>query len=769
MTVNRTKQRIWEFGPFRLDETERLLLRAGEPVGLTPKVFDTLVALLERSGRLVEKDELMARLWPDTFVDEGALTLNISDLRKTLGEERYIETIPKRGYRFVAPVREASDNGSALIVGKTAEAHIVIEGEEEPLTDAANIRAGRKWSAEPATLSVSARDQSVSLAERQKARHSQWGLKTRLGVTVGFGLLIMGAVLGLRVFFKSKTPSEGTRNAFQTTRVSQFTASGNVLTAAISPDGKYVATALNEGGLQSLCLRQVAANTSSVHLTPPAAVEYWGLTFSNDSNFIYYVSWARNQSDAELYQLPILGGAPRRIPVGNIDTPISFSPTGDRFTYITSSKGESYLKVADVEGGGIQTLVIRRKPGFFTAYPGGAAWAPDGRTIAYAAGGSTEGDSQRAHVFVADVDNKSERWLTEQSWLAVGRVTWLDDCSGLVISAREQMDAPRQLWLVSYPDGSARKITNDMLDYDSVSLSADGKSLAAVQTQGTFSISVAPHSGSNEVSPAPSGASEIFSEVGSGRECVSWTPDNRIVYCSRASGAWDIWIMNNDGSGQRQLTIDSHNDLFPAVSADGRFIFFASDRAGAFNIWRMEIDGSNPIQLTRGVKDILPELTPDGRWVIYQQGPAFGMDEINIRRAPAAGGPPERLTDSFTQWPAVSPDGRLLAYVYMGEKGWGIAVVALDRNQTPKKFPFPSTVESHVFRWTPDGRSLAYIVNEKGASNIWLQPLSGERPKQLTNFKPGKLLYFAWSRDGQWLAYMRHRATSDVVLLRDLK
>jgi Tol biopolymer transport system component len=136
--------------------------------------------------------------------------------------------------------------------------------------------------------------------------------------------------------------------------------------------------------------------------------------------------------------------------------------------------------------------------------------------------------------------------------------------------------------------------------------------------------------------------------------------------------------MSNDGSGQRQLTIDSHNDLFPAVSADGRFIFFASDRAGAFNIWRMEIDGSKPIQLTRGVKDILPELTPDGR-------------------------------------------------------------------------------------------SLAYIVNEKGASNIWLQPLSGERPKQLTNFKPGKLLYFAWSRDGQWLAYMRHRATSDVVLLRDLK
>src|SRR5215813_2602237 len=169
MTINRTKQRIWEFGPFRLDETERLLLREGEPVGLTPKVFDTLVALIERNGRLVEKDELMARLWPDTFVDDGALTRNISDLRKALGGERYIETVPKRGYRFVAPVREVGDDGAALIlektedsaalilektdggaaliVEKTTEAHIVIEGEEEALTDAANIRASRNWAA----------------------------------------------------------------------------------------------------------------------------------------------------------------------------------------------------------------------------------------------------------------------------------------------------------------------------------------------------------------------------------------------------------------------------------------------------------------------------------------------------------------------------------------------------------------------------------------------------------------------------------------------
>jgi DNA-binding winged helix-turn-helix (wHTH) protein len=224
MIVSKAKNRVWEFGPFHLNESERLLLRDGRPVGLTPKVFDTLVALVERGGRLVGKDELMERLWPDNFVEEGALTRNISDLRKALGEERYIETVPKRGYRFVAPVREAGDDGAALIVEKTTEAHIVIEEEEEALAGVANIRASRIWSAKPATL--------LRMA--------------------GFGLLIVGAVLGLREFYRSKAPSEEPHSAFRTARVSQFTTSGNVLTAAISPDGKYVATALDEGGLQPI-------------------------------------------------------------------------------------------------------------------------------------------------------------------------------------------------------------------------------------------------------------------------------------------------------------------------------------------------------------------------------------------------------------------------------------------------------------------------------------------------------------------------------------
>jgi DNA-binding winged helix-turn-helix (wHTH) protein len=98
-------QHLYAFGPFRLDTRERMLLREGEYVPLTPKALETLMVLVERGGRIVEKEELLRQVWPDTFVEDVTVAKNVSTLRKTLGESeqhRYIETIPKRGYRFVA-------------------------------------------------------------------------------------------------------------------------------------------------------------------------------------------------------------------------------------------------------------------------------------------------------------------------------------------------------------------------------------------------------------------------------------------------------------------------------------------------------------------------------------------------------------------------------------------------------------------------------------------------------------------------------------------
>ncbi len=128
---------LYEFGPFRLDTAERMLLRDGVSLPLTNKAFDTLLMLVENSGHMVEKDDLMRRVWPDTVVEESTIAQNIFKLRRTLSEDsggqQYIETIPKHGYRFVASVRQLHNDGAALILEKHTRSRIITE--EEELTD----------------------------------------------------------------------------------------------------------------------------------------------------------------------------------------------------------------------------------------------------------------------------------------------------------------------------------------------------------------------------------------------------------------------------------------------------------------------------------------------------------------------------------------------------------------------------------------------------------------------------------------------------------
>ena len=146
-------KRFYEFGSFRIDLTERILSRENLPVQLTPKAFDTLLALVENPGRILEKDDLMSRVWPDTIVEENNLTQNISALRKALGqnpEERtYIETIPRRGYRFVATVRERWEQVPELIVRERTKSMVIVEEEEE-----SDLRTGLLSTLSPARLGI---------------------------------------------------------------------------------------------------------------------------------------------------------------------------------------------------------------------------------------------------------------------------------------------------------------------------------------------------------------------------------------------------------------------------------------------------------------------------------------------------------------------------------------------------------------------------------------------------------------------------------------
>src|SRR5512132_3816665 len=148
---------FYEFGSFRLKSGERVLLRGEDLVSLTPKAFDILLTLLENDGRIVPKDDLMKRVWPNTFVEEGNLTQNVSLLRKALGESangpQFIETVPRRGYRFVAPVNRGGENGQDNLIESAARLPTQLPTNAQQ-TQASTARRLRRLPAVALTLAI---------------------------------------------------------------------------------------------------------------------------------------------------------------------------------------------------------------------------------------------------------------------------------------------------------------------------------------------------------------------------------------------------------------------------------------------------------------------------------------------------------------------------------------------------------------------------------------------------------------------------------------
>jgi DNA-binding winged helix-turn-helix (wHTH) protein len=352
---------IYEFGPYRIDSVDRRLLRNGEPVPLKAKVVDTLLVLLEHAGEVVGKEDLMQRLWPDSFVEEGNLTQNIYVLRKALAEADYIETVPRRGYLFTAEVRKRDEALSD--VGPQRE--FLASGERGP-------RPVLPAEPRPAVLGVAEPPPEaprVTGPLPAAARES----RSRLAIGLVLGAAALG---GLWLWLR---PS---RIPFEAIRLARLTTSGNAVRAAISPEGNYVGYVASATGRQSLRLRQVATG-KDLEIVSPAAVEFYGLTFSRDGNFIYYVSQEMNRVGM-LFRVPSLGGTPARL-IDDVDSPVTLSPDDKRLAFIRFIPGQRCLVVAGADGTGERILAASRRESPFQIAPSPLippAWSPDGRSIA---------------------------------------------------------------------------------------------------------------------------------------------------------------------------------------------------------------------------------------------------------------------------------------------------------------------------------------------------------------------------------------------------
>ncbi len=761
---------LYEFGDFCLDATERRLLRRGQPVQLTPKALETLLYLVNRSGHIVEKDELLSAVWPNTFVEEATLAQNIFTLRRALGQgrdtEQYIETIPKRGYRFSHSVRQLRDEGTTLVVEQHTRTHVVRE-EEETEDNASGEHPRSDFHAAAASGSNGqqashAKELQPSPAEAGANSRSLWNQIKRHQTVTLLGLLMPILLLAAVVYNRSQRPSSEAAAAqppapFRNMRITKLTTNGKAARAALSPDGKYLAHVMENGGLQSLWVRQVAA-TNNVQIVAPAAVEYRGVTFSHDGNHIYYVVYTKMTDPALLYEVPALGGTPRKL-LEDVDSPVTLSPDGKRCAFIRGypAARESALIVANLDGTGERKLLTRKRPDYFSFE--GPSWSPDGRVIACGAGGYDTAESYM-NVVAVNADDGTTKELSPQRWTWVGQVAWLGDGSGLLAIAWH-LDASvfaDQVWHLSYPSGAARRVTNDLNGYRDLTISADSKTMLTIQNVRLSRIWIAPRGESERATQITSGFGDNYSEMFG----MAWTPDGRILYASHASGNPDIWVMNADGSGQKQLTVDAKTDYSPVASSDGRYIVFVSNRNAGRHLWRMNADGSNPVQLTKGAGEDSPSVSPDGRWVVYA---AISAGRPTLWRVPIEGGEPQPLTDQPTQRPVVSPDGKYIACFYQGK----VAILPFSGGEPLKTFDtIPLNLYPQSIRWTADSRAITYFVMQRGITNIWSQPVDGGPQKRLTNFKEDLIYRFAWSKDGNTLACERGTEINDIVLVSDL-
>jgi eukaryotic-like serine/threonine-protein kinase len=606
---------------------------------------------------------------------------------------------------------------------------------------------------------------TVSSAEyivREIKRHKR-------GVII-FGALLLVGLIGVGVvmnlpgvgygLYRLIAAKSGSPSPFTKIKVAKLTTSGKASQAAISPDGKYVVHVTGEPGHQSLSLRHIATGSDTEIVTSNGSDFSW-VAFSPDGSYVLY---CRVESGAyPLYQVPVLGGTPKKLIAEDADTPPTFSPDGKRFIFVRGApqKGEVSLMLANADGSEEQVFIKYKVSEFSPSVWAAPSWSPDGETIAFAHR-TPDGDGKSTNVVTVRVKDGVEKQVTHHRWSVIGTLVWLTDGSGLIITAADAESGPsRQLWHVSYPGGETRRVTNDTNNYLAVSLTADSSALVTVQAEQTSNIWTAP-------AGEAARATQITSSRNEGVSGVAWTPDGKIVYTAGGAGSRNLFIMNEDGSGQKQLTADTGTNTGPSVTHDGRYIVFSSSRAGAYNIWIMDIDGSNPRKLTSGSRDISPSWSADDQWVLYT---ATDSDKQRLAKVSIQGGNPVKLTDYTSARPLVSPDGKQIACAYVNEQErpgrWRLAIVPADGGPPIKTFDI-SGLES-VFQWTSDGRALLYNRTRNGVTDIWSQPVDGGPPKQLTDFKSDLIFRFDWSRDGKRLVLARGNVSSDVVLISDLK
>jgi serine/threonine protein kinase len=537
-------------------------------------------------------------------------------------------------------------------------------------------------------------------------------------------------------------------------RLSRLTTSGNVTSTAVSPDGRYVAYVLRDGGQESLWVRQTATS-SAQQIVPPATQAFlsWP-NFSPDANFIYFTSGRSEKSnDMQLFSVPVFGGTPRKI-ADHLSTTFTISPDGTKIAFLgLGCEGlEICLSQVNSDGSGRTILERWNSPHY------APSWSPDGKRIAFETLVDEDPHGLRARLQTYDLSSKKTEDLPSR-WRTMRNLLWTRDGKGLLVTAQERAGDPTQIWHVSYPDGAKQRVTNDLEDYDSVSVSFDAGTVVAVQTNVNANLWVAPSDHPDDIKQVTQGRND-------GLHGLDFASPQKLAFSSNDSGNWDLSTVDLTAGPSQIISGSPRYHSMPVTCDSGRSVVFVSN-AGGNHLWKIDIDGTNAVQLTHGVGEVYPQCPREGRWVAFV-GEDEGTPGGNLRKMSLDGGQDAAILPETSIAINLAPDGKHILFANLEEgpdKKLRVGLATVD-GSAPTTYldPTPRSAILRDGRWIPGQQALVYVDTRSGSPNLWTYPLNGKPPQQLTHFNSGRIFGISLSPDGSKIAMSRGTINSDVVL-----